>query len=210
MTQLDLVVLVADTDAEWTIRTLLEKRSQALGIRPIQFKIINESGHDPAVFKRGAEVLAVYHKIASHALVLLDYEGCGQDTRSKTLTVDEVEAHIAQQMIQRGWQAGAIGVIALNPELEVWVWSRSKHVAEVLGFNSDDLTHILENVERMSNGKPQRPKEALKQALKIKNRPHNADIFRKLAEKVSLAGHEERAFQRLLEFLQSWFPTEKG
>lgn len=194
----DLVVLVADTDAEWTLQTLLAQRHRALRIRQIQFKIINEAGHDPAVFKHGADVLALYQKFASHALVLLDYEGCGQDTRSKKLNVDEVENTIKEQLIDKGWEPETIEVIALDPELEVWVWSPSKHVADVLGFSPEDLAKTLEKFDKMPTGKPKRPKEALRHVLKVKGRPPSADIFRKLAKNVSLVGHEERAFQRLL------------
>lgn len=196
---LDLVVLVADTDAEWTIRTLLEKRHAALRIRPLNSVIIRDPGRDAGVFQNAPITLRTYLNRVNHALVLLDYEGCGREPRMKA---EQVEIALEQRLNEVGWRNTK--VIVLDPELEVWVWSRSPHVAPILGLTPDILTSVLENFPKTNHGKPARPKAAMVAALRKSRRPHSPRIFQELAERVSLAGRE-RAFDRLRETLQNWF-----
>lgn len=55
------------------------------------------------------------------------------------------------------------------------------------------------------DGKPSPPREAMLYALRLGGRPHSARIFKELAERVSLRTWE-RAFSRLRDRLQHWFP----
>jgi hypothetical protein len=80
--RLDLVALVADADAEWTLRTLLAKRAPALDIRPVEFRVIRHPDRDPGVCLRSAGLLRPYLRTATYALVMLDREGCGRETSS--------------------------------------------------------------------------------------------------------------------------------
>lgn len=206
---LDLIVLVADADIEWTIRTLLEKRTDSLGIRSLRFEVDRHHGRDPGVFKDAHSFLRLYLRRARRALVLLDREGSGQEHR---FTVQEIEADLERRLRQNGWtdvegQPRATA-IAMDPELEVWVWSHSPHVPEVLGLTQEELQQILENMPTTPEGKPQYPKETLLAALRRSGRPRSARIFQELAERVSLLAHE-RAFDRLCSTLQTWFPREE-
>ena len=207
---LDLIVLVADNDMEWTMRTLLEKRTDALGIRPLRVEVRRHLGRDPGVFKDAHNFLRLYLRRARHALVLLDWEGSGGEHR---LAVQEMEADLERRLKQNGWtdaegQPRAVA-IALDPELEVWVWSRSPHVSEILGVTQAELEQILEGFPATPTGKPQRPKEALLAALRRSGRPRSARIFQELAERVSLLAHE-RAFDKLRSTLQAWFALEEA
>ena len=205
---LDLIVLVADTDMEWTMRTLLEKRTDSLSIRPLRFEVRRHHGRDPGVFREAHNFLRFYLRRARYALVLLDREGCGQEHR---LSAQEIETELENRLRQNGWTDAEgqprAAAIALDPELEVWVWSRSPHVAQALGLPQAELRQILENVPATPEDKPQRPKEAMLTALHRSGRPWSARIFQELAERVSLQAHE-RAFDKLHDTLQSWFAVE--
>jgi hypothetical protein len=203
----DLVVLVADTDAEWTLRTLLEKRTDALQIRPLTSKVVRDPGRDAGVFLRAQDLLRPYVQMAACALVIFDREGSGGERR---MSAPEMETVLEDRLYKNGWmnanQHPRAAVIVLDPELEVWAWSRSPHVPAALGLDQAQLEAVLQGFTRLPNGKPQRPKEAMLEALRIGKKPPSPDIFRELAQKVSLQAHE-RAFDKLRATLQTWFPA---
>jgi hypothetical protein len=205
--ELDLIVLGADADAEWPVRTLLEKRHAALHIRPISCKVIRCSGHDAGVYQLAKDLLRPYVKRADYALVMLDREGSGREKQ----TANRIELELEKRLERNGWSSQDGGsrcaAIVLDPELEVWVWSRSPHVYTVLGLDAQTLQQLLAGFERGPEGKPRRPKEALQAALRRSGRPFSAAIFREWAEKVSLDAHE-RAFDKFRSTLQVWFPEE--
>lgn len=205
MRDLDLIVLVADTDAEWTLRTLLEQRAPALGIRPVQCEVHRYPGRDAGVFRDAPDFLRGYLARAVHALVLLDYEGSGGEHR---LTALEMEQDLETRLQSHGWAVGQAAAIVLTPELEVWVWSHSPHVATVLGVSQEVLQQIWQAAPLTATGKPQRPKETLARVLRRSRRPFSARIFQELAERVSLNVHE-RAFDKLRTTLQGWFPVKE-
>jgi len=205
--QEDLVVLVADADAELTLKTLLEERAFDLGIRPVCYRIIREPMHDAGVFQNAHNILRLYIHQASYALTILDREGSG---REKKWSADQIEEDVEKRLRGNGWtdaegQSRAAAIV-LDPELEVWVWSRSPHVAEVLGLTGDELQQILNSCELAENGKPKHPKETMLTALRLSRRPMSASIFQELARRVSLQS-QERAFDKLRKTLQKWFPV---
>lgn len=101
-------------------------------------------------------------------------------------------------------------MIVLDPELEVWVWSESRHVDDVLGWVGmpTALRAWLHEQGHLSQGetKPRRPKEAMEAALREVQLPRSSSLYRHLAERVSLRGHSEPAFCELLNTLRAWFP----
>ena len=207
---LDVIVLVADADMEWTMRTLLGKRTDSLGIRPLRFEVRRHHSRDPGVFKDAHNFLRLYLHRAQYALVLLDREGSGQEHR---LTAGEMEDDLEDRLRCNGWadtegQFSATAIV-LDPELEVWVWSNSPHVPAVLGVTQAELEQVLDAFPITSEGKPQRPKDALLSVLRRGGRPQSARIFQELAERVSLLAHE-RAFDKLRSTLQAWFASEEA
>ena len=207
---LDLIILVADADAEWTLRTLLEKRTASLGIRPIRFEVRRHPRRDSGVFREAPDFLRLYLRRAQHALVLLDREGSGSEHR---LSAQEMEDDLERRLQRNGWSDPAgrsrVAAIVLDPELEVWVWSRSPHVPRVLGVTQEVLEEVLEDFPTSQGGKPQRPKEAMLAVLRRSGRPPSARIFQELAERVSLRARE-RAFDKLRTTLQAWFPPNEA
>jgi hypothetical protein len=108
----------------------------------------------------------------------------------------------------------------IDPELEVWVWSNSPRVADVLGWQgrSRELNEWLRTTtirigkqerEYLKEGetKPVRPKEAMEAALREVRKPRSSANFRQMAEKVSLEKCQDPAFRRLKSTLQQWFPV---
>ena len=200
--RLDLVVLVPDVDWEQTIRTLLEERAPALGIRRIGFEVIRHPYRDPGVRTQAAPLLRPYIGQAQYALACVDREGSGHHGG-----VEELERGI-QSSLCPDWGARC-GVIVVMPELETWVWSPSPHVARILGWNAgDDIYRYLRARDMLPEGqrKPPRPKEAMLAAMRERGKRRSSSVFADLASSVSLATCADPTFAAFRARLQAWFP----
>ena len=142
-----------------------------------------------------------------HALVLFDHDGCGRESTAPDALADEVR----QRLEASGW-VGRAEAIALAPELEVWVWSDSPHVAKCLGWSErqPSLREWLAATGRWpaDQGKPANPKRVMEDALREVRKPRSSAIYLDLASKVSLRGHGEPAFLRFASALRSWYPLQ--
>lgn len=197
----DLVVLVADKNMEAAVKTLIEKRHESLGIGQVQADVFVHPRRDPGVFHEAHIFLQPFRGEYRYALVMFDREGCGQQNKP----AQQVEQEVKQRLEQSGWQ-GLCEVIALEPELEAWVWSSSHHVPEVLGLTPEQLRQILERFPKNHFGKPQRPKEAMEECLRQAKIPRSSSIYAKLAETVGLKNCVEPSFVKFRRTLQKWFP----
>jgi hypothetical protein len=124
----DLVILVADKDMEYTICGLLS-RQKALRIRGVSAAVFAHPEHDPGCYLRSHTFLRSMVNKYAKAIVLFDRDGCGAKARTRA----ELEAEVEDRLEAAGWK-DRCGVVVLDPELEIWVWSDSPHVAEVLGW----------------------------------------------------------------------------
>jgi hypothetical protein len=101
-------------------------------------------------------------------------------------------------------------VIVLDPELEMWVWADSPHVADSLGWAGDRNSLkpylIQKGFWKEGDAKPHDPKQAFTQALREKSQPAVAPVFAQIASNVSMKGCQDPAFGKLCETLQRWFP----
>jgi hypothetical protein len=128
----DLVVLVPDRNTEATVEGLL-KRTESLQIRPLTCRILVHPEKDPGCRLHGHELLRINLHQYRFALMIFDLEGSGAENSSK----DELEKECEEKLVNSGWgQRGA--VIVVEPELDVWVWSDSPVVDEVLGWSGRD------------------------------------------------------------------------
>jgi len=196
----DLVVLVADKDMEQTLYGILS-RTKSLGIREINKDIYPYPDHDPGCATRGVEFLSHFTATHEHALLIFDYEGSGT-----VKPVNELKDSLNEQLTQH-WEDRARAII-LNPELEIWVWSTSPHVEEVLGWKGrlplrDWL--VKEGLLEAGEVKPERPKEAFEATIRKTGTPRSASLYRQLAGKVSLDRCSDPAFCELKEVLKNWF-----
>lgn len=199
----DLLVLVADKNMEATLAGLLSQ-PQKLGIAPIQFDIRVHPRRDAGCRSDGHQLIQSLASQYRFALVLFDREGCGQEHFSRV----ELETNMESRLSQTEWENRAVAVV-FDPELEIWVWSESPHVASVLGWNGQDaqLRLHLEQQGFLAEGaaKPHRPKEAVEEALKVKGLPRSSARYRDLAEKVSYRRCTDPAFLKFKQILQTWF-----
>lgn len=201
-----LVVLVADTQQEKTLGTLLGERTQALGIRSITFDIRSHPRKDAGVFREAADFLSVYQSPQyDHALVLLD---CSWDGSPGTATA--IQSTIKGHLHSRGWREDACEVIAIDPELEAWVWATSPVVPDVLRTTWVDIRELARRHGYWSDegAKPHHPKDLLEAILKQQRRPRSSAIFQELARRVGLRQCQDPAFSLLRETLVRWFPSQ--
>jgi hypothetical protein len=201
----DLLVLTADKDAEYAMRGVLS-RHQALGVRPVAPVFLKHPQRDSGVRCHSCDLLRPFAQDYAHVLVMMDKEGCGQEHCCRI----ELESQLEDALRTTGWGSRAAAVV-LDPELEIWVWSDSPHVAEALGWRGrqPDLREWL-----LSGGfllskeaKPARPKEAMQAALREVGRPVSPAIYEQLAKTVSLLRCQDAAFLKLIDVLRKWFPA---
>jgi len=201
--QKDLLVVVADADMRETFLGLLP-RTQAFGIGKIAFDVVPHPNHDGGCRVTGMEFLRPFSAEYRYALMIFDFEGCGNENISAVELEDSLE-----KMLQRtGWGRRAI-VIVLEPELESWVWSPSQEVDRILGWPDSGLTlreWLKENGWTTTvGGKPDRPKEAMHAVLRAAKKGKSPARFRQLAERVSFKECTARSFRKLATTLQGWF-----
>lgn len=199
---LDLIALVPDADWEHTVRTLLSLRTAAIGMRPIAFDVIRHPQRDPGVRVNARSMLRTYVEDARFALAMVDLDGSGH-----TGTVAQLESSIIDSLAP-DW-VGRCGAIAVEPELEVWIWSTSPHVPHALGWDRPNTVRsYLEQAGfwQPTQSKPSAPKDALMRVLRETRKPRSPEIFKEVAAKVSVANCVDPSFVRFRELLRSRFP----
>ena len=200
----DLVCVVADRQIKATIEGLL-KRPLALGMRDIEAEVLLHPNHDPGCYDRPADLLRGYRQRAGHALIILDHAWDGVPAESGS----DLEALIDEKLREAQMADWAVPLV-IEPELEAWVFSTSPHVADVLGWRGERSTFrkTLEeqNLWKAEDPKPADPKAALEYVLGKTGKSRSSSLFRRLASRVNTAGCQDRAFLRLKELLQGWFP----
>lgn len=203
----DLIVLVADADAEQVFCAILG-RPLALGIRSINFNVHREPGRDPGCRQGAAAFLRQFCGKADHAIVAFDHEGCGAESVSPV----DLEAKIEAELSGNGWAPSSVAAIVIAPELEAWVWGSMPHIERVCHWTGrvERLSNWLQNQQILhpTSAKPPRPKEALQTTLRATKTPFSPALFRNLAERVSLQNRQDRAFLKLRQSLQTWFATD--
>jgi hypothetical protein len=202
----DLVLLVADKNAQFALRGALQ-RLEALGIRPTDFEFRVHPGRDGGARKSGPEVLALERRRFRHGLLVLDLEGSGTDLPN----APALEAQLDRRLQVR-WKSGATAIV-IEPELDVWVWGSDNAVAEAIEWPAGksirnwlrDRDFTVEPAE-----KPTRPKEAFEAALRVPGLPRSSALYQRIAEKISLQRCTDRAFVRLRSQLIAWFPAPES
>ena len=196
----DLILLVPDKNTEFTVRGALS-RPEALGIRPIDFQVLVEQGRDGGVRRRGSQVLGVQQARFSHALLLLDHEGCGSHVAPV-----ELEAQLDHSLsVMWGDRAKAI---VIDPEVDVWMWGAETHLRSMVDWRfPEDIRPWLASQAFVftADGKPARPKEALAAAFRRAQTPRSSARYEGVARKISLTRCKDQAFQRLRTSLVAWF-----
>lgn len=196
-----LIVLTADAQQKQTVETLLSKRWQSLGIRQIQADIFSHPRRDPGVYHEAGNFLASFVEQYSHALVMIDAEW-----GDSTLSVAKIQKKLQSDLDQNGWR-GRSAVVVLDPELEIWVWSRSAHVPKLLNTDWKTIKKIGQQKDywNANDQKPTRPKELLEFVLRKEKKKRSSSLFVHLAQQVSLASCQDESFNQFRKILCEWF-----
>jgi hypothetical protein len=208
------VILVADSNMAATFRGFFKRDrwDLSLGCAPFEINtdvgadlLVDEGGNDPGVYTKGHELLRPYQTSHHRALVVLDCEWDG------SLGKAAIVEHITARLVASGWAEDAVKVIAIEPELENWLWQDKPQVADVLRYKGDKSLrqHLSDSGWWPAEAtKPPRPKEAAEWVLRQTRQPRSSAIYQKLAEKISIKGCTDTAFVELHSALQQWFPQE--
>ena len=203
----DLVVLVADSQQKAVIEILLTERYKSFKIRQMQkdthFVVYAHPNKDPGVYRDAANFLNVFVKQYQYALVLLGAEWEGSPGGS------HIKHEIQTSLDLTDWQNRS-ATIVIEPELEIWVWSSSTEVCNILGKTWEQIREIAEQGQLWQQGvvKPHRPKELMDRVLRQARKHRSAALFMRLAREVSLKKCQDAAFCELKQKLQEWFPSE--
>lgn len=200
----DLIVVVADADAEKAIVALLQRR-QSLGIRKISYDIRRHVQRDPGCRTAVDSFLRPEIKSYRQALVVFDWEGAGAEDQ----VPEEIEVQVENCLSRAGW-AGRCAAVVIQPELEAWVWSDSPHVPETLGWKDRHPSMqewVKTHTRYWPDGcvKPTRPKEAMAACLREVRKSASPAFFETLAEHVSVSRCSDRAFAKFKSVLARWY-----
>jgi len=183
-------------------------RPEALGIRPLESEVLVHPRRDPGCFHEPEGLLRGYQGDTHHAIVLLDQAWQGAPSSGAEETEGLLESALGASGLL-GWAR----VVVIEPELEVWVFSDSPHVASALGWDAPnpDLRNALQEAGWWPQGasKPPDPKGSVKWALGRVRKPRSSAIYRDLAERVSLSRCEDRSFLRFKDLLRGWFGLDQ-
>lgn len=200
----DLILLVADKSMEYSLRAGL-LRHQSLGIRRISFDVLQHPQRDGGARTDGVKMLALERKSYEHALLVFDYEGCG-DSRSSE-KIHEIEQEQNEQL-GRLWGDNAKCII-IYPELDIWMWGSNNLLSEIFEWNESVSIRdwLQEKDYRFDHqGKPERPKEALEELFPFCGKPRSSANYSKIVERISFSKCNDMSFVKLRNYLQSWFP----
>jgi phenylpyruvate tautomerase PptA (4-oxalocrotonate tautomerase family) len=208
------VILVADSNMAAIFRGYFNREGWQLSLGCAPFEIntdvgadllVDEGGNDPGVYTKGHELLRPFQGSHHHALVVLDCEWDGSPGK------EAIVARITANLVASGWAEDAVKVIAIEPELENWLWQDKPHVANVLRYKGDKSLrqHLADSgLWPADAAKPPRPKEAAEWVLKQTRQPRSSAIYFKLAEHISIKGCTDAAFAEMHTVFLTWFPLE--
>jgi hypothetical protein len=197
----DLVLLIADKNAHFALKGALG-RPEALGIRPIEFEFLVHPGRDGGARRTGPEVLALERRRFKHALLVLDFEGCGTDLPNATALEAQLDGRLSTH-----WKEAAKSIV-IEPELDVWVWGADNAVEAIIEWPAGKRVREWLRERGFTfeaNEKPTRPKEALEAALRIPGLPRSSALYQAIAERISLRHCGDEGFIRLRNQLLGWF-----
>ena len=203
----DLVILAADKDLEFALRGMLS-RPKALGMRTVEEDIFVHPEHDPACALRGVGFLDNLSEQYHYGLLIFDYEGSGKEATAP----QELQKNLNAEFVSSKWGERARAIV-LSPELEIWIWSDSPHVDEVVGWKNRNPKLrpwlIEQGWLQQGEAKPTQPKEAFEAALRKVRKPRSASLYHQIAERVSLRRCTDTGFLELKGILSNWFPPER-
>ncbi len=199
----DLVLLVADKNAQFALRGALQ-RPQAMGIRRIEFDFRVHPGRDGGTRKTGPEILKLEKRRFRHAMLIRDFEGSGSECTDAV----SLEEHLDVRL-NNTWH-GCAKSIVIEPESDIWLWGSDNTMQQVLRWTAPiPIRTWLQNrgYNFNSEGKPERPKEAFEEVVRRCQLPRSSSLYEEITGKLSLKRCTDSAYHRLAAKLTEWFPA---
>ena len=200
----ELIILAADLDIENAIRGLLARPSR-LKVKAPSFDILRHPNRDPGCRTSAANLLRPLLDSYQHALVVFDRDGCGSSQPR-----EEIQAEVDQQLAKNGWEHSK--TIAVEPEIEAWIWSDSPQILQALGWRETypELKEFLNDkgLWPIQELKPPDPKKAMRETMRATRERRSPPIFFRIAEEANVRGCRDPAFNELLQTLREWFPPQ--
>ena len=204
----DLFVLVADSQMQRTVETLLGYRRPALGIREITFEIQRHPHQDSGCRTASEGILRPLRDEYRNALVMFDYDGCG----AGEITAPDLERSLEEFYENQGWPPSDVAFVVIEPELEAWIFGASSQQLQrfVSWSQAEDIREWLTRNGYLTAGrrKPDDPKGAIEAILDLQKEPRSRRLYEYLARTVSVARCQDRAFLKFRSTLQRWFPAQ--
>lgn len=205
----DLLVLVADKDAEFALKTLLKNKIPTVEkLREFTFDVISHPQKDSGVYNHVVGFVRPFINKYDYLAVSLDYEGCGHECD----TAEKIEQSIEQKLSDNGWD-GRNFCVVFEPELESWLWVNQAHLSHLLDWKEggDIYQWIQENnfeFQCLNSNKPVRPKEVFHALLRKQDIPPSSSLFEKVAGWASYKSCQERSFKKFITKIREWFYVE--
>jgi hypothetical protein len=204
----DLFVLVADSQIQRTVKTLLTYRRAALNIRKISYEVQRHPRQDPGCRTQSVALVETTRSSHGKAIVVFDFEGCGENR----LDAHELEDRLEQKLQGRGWAPDRVAYIVIDSELEAWAFGAAPgHLRRAVGWTGTETIQewlVSDGHWALDTPKPQNPKAALESLLLRSHRTRSARLYEELARNVNLTRCQDRAFQKFRATLQRWFPAQ--
>lgn len=188
----DLIVAVADGHQEKVMEALLPRILNASQTADFNFEMIKNPGKDSGSYNDSHELLRPFINQYRFALVVFDFEGTGVEH----LPLDQVKKNVQELLEKNGWK-GRSAVIVIQPELENWMWMDNRNVEQAIGWEEKISLYDWAKKEGLlaeDATKPDRPKEAFLDALRLSRTPLSASIYGKITAKVSYGKCQDAAF----------------
>lgn len=208
------VILVADNMMVGAIKGFFSNPQWHMKLGCSQFDfdprtdlICDSLGNDQGVYTRAHELLRPYLTSYDKAIVILDCDWNGKHRKQRS----DITKHITGNLAVNGWDQGKHRVIAIDPELENWLWQGDNpNVADALGYKGKgSLRELLKHQGLWKEGaaKPDDPKAAALWVLRQTGQPLSSSVYERLCAKVGLGGCVDPAFNDLRNALLEWFPA---
>lgn len=216
----DLLVVVADADAEKLLHGVIARGLQRGCLRPHRWALRRNPMRDPAVRLAPLAGSPDAKPGSTRVLVVLDHHGCG---RAET-PAREVENEVILKLQQAGFGSDAVACVVLEPELEVLLGPAWDLIAALLAKKRAHDPPSRAQVVAAGNlptetaelGEPtdeawqelllSRPKECFDGLLRALRLRHQPALFEEIASRVSLPRLKASpTARRIAAQLEAWF-----
>lgn len=207
----DCMFFVADLNMAETFKGFLGRSQfhQSLGCAPFSFDptldIRHASGVADSLHTQAGFLLRGYQTTHKKIVVAQDCAFDGSPGQAV------IQANLGKQMRSGGWADDDFIALAIDPELEQWIWQDSVHIEAALKHRTPPSLRqaLLEQGQWPADSpKPNDPKEVLEDLARRNGVRRSGAIYGEIASKVSVKTCADPEFQRLIAQIQTWFPAE--